>query len=126
MSVSPADFLDSAVQLATENCEMAKRNSLSRAYYAAFHRAKQEFPFTPPKGMSTHSPYFKHLLEFPENSPQRVTGMKLKTMHARRVVADYRIEYALQKSIAAIQLDAANQIFSLLDGSEGKHAALEG
>lgn len=123
MSVQPNAFLESAKALISENTEIAKRNSVSRAYYAAFHRAQITYPFVPPRGKSTHKSYFEHLELFPPGSVERVLGVKLKTMHGRRVIADYKLRAEIPISMPAMQIIAAEDVYELLKSSASSTSA---
>lgn len=118
MSVRPSDFLDSAKLLAQGNCEIDKRNAISRAYYAAYHRAKTVYPFRPAKGQTSHKSFFDHLMKSQLKYPARLVGSRLKTMHVHRVTADYFIQEEIFSSILNIQLDGAEEIIALLDAFE--------
>ena len=117
MSVSPADFMDSASALSLGADEMAQRNALSRAYYAAFHRAAVSYPPEENRrgGTGMHRNYLDQLQNHQAGSKERIVGAKLTQLYQRRVLADYRLQNSLQTDAVARQLDTAKQIFSLLD-----------
>lgn len=116
MSVTPADFLACAEAHAQHNDEMSKRNAISRAYYAAFHKAQEKFPLpkTTNMGMGIHSSYIDNLIETDKNSESRRIGLKLKTLHSRRARADYNITQDLPTADTAMQIAAAKELFTFL------------
>lgn len=116
MSVSPADFLDSARALATGPGEISKRNAISRAYYAAYHLACKVFPPVrdDDERSGMHRGYLDQLQNHPPGSAQRVAGVKLATLYQRRIIADYRLADSLSADAVARQMDGVSQVFNLL------------
>lgn len=113
MSVTPKDFLDSASSLVAQGIidEITQRNVVSRAYYAAFHRSC-EFVEPAYSSSSLHKSYINQLnrgglLE------RQISGI-LKRMHGRRVTADYHLDENLKKDAVALQILAANELFTKL------------
>ncbi len=122
MSVSPSDFLASADSLAAsgDKSEMTKRNVLSRAYYAAFHRAQEFAPAERNTGggeLGMHRRYFDQLLQNKKGSIERKIGEKLKSMYSRRLLADYHLHEDIAIDDVPVQLYSSRALFQLLDKS---------
>ncbi len=117
MSVNPSDFIESARTLSAVRDEMSQRNSLSRAYYAAYHRTREVFEpeIGRNDGMGMHRSYLDQLQCHNTDSTERIVGYKLAQLYQRRIVADYRLGDSLRQDAVARQLDTAAQIFNLLD-----------
>lgn len=112
MSVTPSDFLKSAANMNTVGCdEMAKRNVISRLYYAAYHRSCE---FIKPAycQSSMHRSYIDQLNK--GGHLERQISGSLKRMHARRIIADYRLNEDLKKDSVTLQSLAANELFTKL------------
>lgn len=124
MSVLPTDFLESALAMSLSQDEMAVRNAISRAYYAAYHQAQVKFPsdreFMRGSRIGFHMAYIEQLMREPPGSAARFTAVKLSVMKARRAKADYELGVDLSKRDFTMQLVAANEVFDLLQSSEQK------
>jgi uncharacterized protein (UPF0332 family) len=117
MSVTPDDFLESARSLAAENDEMARRNALSRAYYAAFHRIVAtirpvENDDTSKSGM--HRRFINQLMSCDSGTSERLLGVKLQTLYSRRITADYRLGDDILPAKVAQQISCAREIFNIV------------
>lgn len=119
MSVSPKDFLSSAREWLESQTEMAARNSVSRAYYAAFHQSQLAFPpsdeVEKQRETGMHRSYIDQLLKAQTNSAQRWVGVKLGAMKSRRVLADYRIDSDFPGAKVAMQMDDADKVIRCLE-----------
>lgn len=120
MSVSPSDFLQCAETLAVsgDKNEMMQRNILSRAYYAAYHRACEFVPFKnsdKSRDSGMHRSYFEQLLQNKNGTIERKIGEKLKSMYSRRILADYRLKEDIRPDQIAVQLHSARALFKLLE-----------
>lgn len=118
MSVTPDDFLNHASELINpESDEITHRNVISRAYYAAYHRAcvfiQPEWQMFADGGM--HKRYIEQLNKGGTNSIERKIGGKIKSMYGRRISADYRLMDNVQYSNAVIQINAAKELFSIIN-----------
>ena len=129
MSISAADFLASAKQLlldAEQQGEVAIRNAMSRAYYAAFHQARSVFPvdsgFARNAGTGMHEAYIDQLMRSNPGTTERHTAVKLKGMKGRRGNADYRLGDDLPAYHAVMQVKAAEDVFQLLDEASKSRA----
>lgn len=120
MSVTPQDFLTSAIELSISgHDEIIQRNAISRAYYAAYHRACEFIrPVESDENVGVHKRYVNQLMKGENGSIERRIGGKIKSMFARRRVADYRITESIEGNAVAIQLSAAQELFNTIDSSE--------
>jgi len=118
MSVSPSDFFQSAKELASNVDEISRRNSVSRAYYAAYHHMSSIIPYDGDsvngRNAGMHRSYINQLMEANQDSVERKAGVKLQSLHARRVKADYRICDNLDARMVSMQIDGVNFIFNLV------------
>lgn len=118
MSVTPADILASAKELNTGTSEVAARNAMSRAYYAAFHQARLLLPpeeLDPNCRTGMHRQYIDQLMQADPGSCERKVAVKLSTLHGKRSRADYRLNEDIPGYFAAMQISAAEEVFQLLD-----------
>lgn len=119
MPVSPSDFLESAAAIiAADTSEISIRNSLSRAYYGAFHCASEAFPVeTLPasdedaENAGMHKKYINRLLQ--GNKIEREAGVKLGALHSRRIKADYKLTISVPVRDVAMQIDGTKILFSI-------------
>lgn len=119
MSVCPADFLESAKTLAMDKSEIAKRNALSRSYYAAYHLSKTLFPLA--RGVAVkgiHKTYIDFLKNHSPGSIERKLGLSLSTLYARRIRADYRLDDPIGPTEVALQISATVDLFNKLATAE--------
>ena len=116
MSVSPDCFLNFSKTALNEIDEFSKRNSLSRAYYAAYHLAKSHFPtiLIEDANVGMHKSFIEALMKCPQDSLERKIGMQLHTLHIRRIKADYKIQLDIPKSDPAMQITGVEKVFKLL------------
>src|SRR4051812_32522353 len=118
MSVTPEQFIECARELAKSLDEISTRNSLSRAYYGAFHAIQSQIPPVTnhdddmPIGM--HKRYIAQLMDAPNNSPERKLGIKLNALFSRRRKADYFLSADFRSIDAALQLSVADEVITLL------------
>ena len=118
MSVKPLDFLTAAIELSTVNSEISKRNALSRAYYAAYHTAIENFPldesYTPPdKNSGVHKKYISYLMSRDTNSTERLIGIALGKLLKKRVKADYHLDANLELDDLALQIGGTKSVFKM-------------
>lgn len=116
MCVKPCDFLNSAIQLAGSGDEMSKRNALSRAYYAAYHHAIE---ICDPVGedeearTGMHRRFIEGLVQSDPGTLNRRVGVKLNTLYAKRIKADYRLTDEIVASQVALQINDARAVLAL-------------
>lgn len=117
MSVTPDDFLNNASGMEKpDSDEMTRRNVISRAYYAAYHRAC-EFIKPEPRmfgDVGMHKQYIAQLNQGKSGSIERKISGKIKSMYERRLIADYHIRENVQNLDASIQISAAKELFSII------------
>lgn len=118
MSVKPLDFLTAAIELSTVNSEISKRNALSRAYYAAYHTAIENFPldesYTPPdKNSGMHKKYISYLMSRDTTSTERLIGIALGKLLKKRVKADYHLDANLELDDLALQIGGTKSVFKM-------------
>jgi uncharacterized protein (UPF0332 family) len=119
-SLNPIDFLGSAKQEITLGDEVNFRNSISRAYYAAYHHA-----LSLDKLIQNHSGIeaggvHKQFISKLYNCPSSATnfdqseivsiGILLKMSHRRRITADYKLKESVGKNVAETQLCETEEI----------------
>lgn len=124
MSVTPKDFLESAEILAKSGSdEMTQRNVLSRAYYAAYHRSCEYIkPKDSDENVGIHKRYINQLMRGENGSIDRKIGGRIKSMYLRRRFADYFLKDEIKTDAAALQLDTAKDLFSIIDKSENENS----
>lgn len=124
MSVTPSNFLDSARALAADgNDEMAKRNAISRAYYAAYHRSCAAVPPQKIAGKTgMHRSYIDQLMATAPGTIERNAAVKLSTLYSRRIKADYRLHEELPAGAVAMQISTATELFQLFNAPALKPA----
>lgn len=116
MCVKPFDFLNSAIQLAGGGDEMSKRNALSRAYYAAYHHAREICdPVDEDEEVQTgmHRRFIEGLVQSEPGTLNRILGVKLNTLYAKRIKADYRLSDEIVASQVALQINDAKTVLAL-------------
>jgi hypothetical protein len=110
------EFLTLAQALFRDRGEAAWRLAVSRAYYAAFHVARElqdDLGFAVPRGERAHG----HLWLRPSNcgdSPMATTGAALNTLRQDRNAADYDLQRPLSQANATRSVRAAEQTILLL------------
>ncbi len=120
MSATPLDFFNSAESMAAggQKDEMTLRNILSRSYYGAYHRACEfvvPSPCTERGGM--HREYIEKLMQHDKSSTERKIGEKLKSMYARRLLADYHLQENIRHDAVPVQLSSMRSLFQLIEGA---------
>lgn len=119
MSVTPQNILDSAIEMQDDASEMATRNTISRAYYAAYHLAIDVFPVDKKAAQNSqtgvHDTYITQLQKSNPDSVERFTGVKLNTLKGKRRKADYFLNDDIRPFEAAMQIKTAEELFSTLE-----------
>ncbi len=113
------DFLSLAVQLAAGTGEADWRTAASRAYYAAFHVARQllsDLGFVVPRADAAHR-YLSLRLSNCGETTLEASGRNLETLRRLRNRADYdtRPPFPSNEAEAAVRL--AENIIQVLDGA---------
>jgi len=113
------DFLTVAGGLASDSTEAAWRSAISRAYYAAFHAARElmtDLGFTVPQGDSTHA-YAWIRLQNCGDPKVRKAGSNLNVLRGQRNRADYDLHLTIRQSHAATEVQIANEVLQSLDAA---------
>ena len=115
--MNPRDFLTLATALAAGTTEAAWRSAVSRAYYAAFHAARQllrDLGFRVPRGDQAHAYLWMRLSNCGGASLQRA-GQLLNSLRTERNRADYDIDVPYPQAAAQPELGVAGQVIQTLD-----------
>ena len=113
------DFLDTARHLAGCGGEADGRSAVSRAYYAAFHVARQllaDLNFTVPRADRAHQ-YLVFRLSNCGESVVEQAGRDLETLRRLRNRADYDDAPAVTRPQAAAAVRLAEGIIQVLDAA---------
>jgi uncharacterized protein (UPF0332 family) len=106
MSVAVADILASAEVLALGNSEIDWRNSVSRSYYAAFHRARDSAHHCPDNShlrMPSHEA-LSNRYELHNKEGAKSIAIVLQLMKRARHLADYDIDQEFDRSLTVEQI----------------------
>lgn len=113
------DFLTLARQLAAGSTEASWRSAISRAYYAAFHVARnllEDLGFAVPNGDQAHA-YIYRRLQNCANAQVASAGMALDRLRSERNRADYDLHWRITQTSASSQIVAAERIILSLDAA---------
>ena len=113
------DFLSLARDLLASSTEAAWRSSVSRAYYAAFHVARElleDVGFTVPRGERAHAYLWLRLSNCGEPQVQDA-GRRLNTLRGLRNRADYDVTASLALPTADGQVRIGEDIIQVLDSA---------
>jgi len=122
MTFDWSHYFDLAVKLrgqagSSEHSDACLRSSISRAYYATFHKSRQyleaKWGVTIPKSSSAHWVILSELRSKGQHSIART----LNRMHIDRKKADYDDNVENLKSTVQATINRANHINSLLSNS---------
>jgi uncharacterized protein (UPF0332 family) len=111
------DFLALAQRLANEADQAAWRSAVSRAYYAAFHRARrlmESLGFTVPRAERAHSYLWLRLHNCGHRPVQREAA-NLNVLRGLRNQADYDLTRGFQQALAQAYVQVAAQVIQTLD-----------
>jgi uncharacterized protein (UPF0332 family) len=114
--IQPEDFLKLAEVWIHGGSEAEWRSAVSRAYYAAFHKARRlfaELGFQPPKGDQAHAYLWLRLLNCGDPQVQ-AAGSDLNSLRRDRNRADYAVDQNLSQSDGLTQVQSARQIIQVL------------
>jgi uncharacterized protein (UPF0332 family) len=119
-------FLDLADTLCTGSQESEWRSAISRAYYAAFHKARRllrDSAFTVPRVEQAHAYLWKRLSNSGHPDVSR-SGQKLNDLRSARNWADYDFDLPVTSAIAIDHVGVATEIIQLLHHLANEHAIL--
>lgn len=111
-----SDFLPLAHQLAAASSEPEWRTAISRAYYAAFHIARQlleELGFRVPWADRAHAYLTMRLNNCGDAQVQRAAS-ELHSLRSLRNQADYDLQRPIRQSVAVAQAQISQQIIQTL------------
>jgi uncharacterized protein (UPF0332 family) len=112
------DFLPLASRLAAGSTEADWRTAVSRAYYAAFHVARQllqDLRFRVPQADQAHRHLWLRLSNCGDPQVEQA-GADLNVLRRNRNRADYELNLFFRQAEAYGHLRAAEQIIQVLDG----------
>jgi uncharacterized protein (UPF0332 family) len=115
--MNPRTFLDVANTLVTGLTEAEWRSAISRAYYAAFHVARQvlrQCGFAVPRADQSHS-YLWLRLAHAGHPDVESAGNELNSLRRARNRADYDLDRPLAQVYAIDQVQLAETVIELLD-----------
>jgi len=115
-----SDFLTVARALANEKTEAAWRSSVCRAYYAAFHVARdlmRSLGFSVPQSEKAHTHLEQRLSNCGEALVERA-GAKLGSLKSKRTQADYELRLPAARQVAQSSCQTAEQIIHILTATD--------
>jgi uncharacterized protein (UPF0332 family) len=113
------EFLAVAQQLAGAGTEAEWRSAISRAYYAAFHVARElleDLHFVVPRAERAHA-YLSRRLANSGQAEIQQAGNDLNALRGDRNQADYDLHRPVTVQLAALHVLLAEQIVRLLDAA---------
>jgi uncharacterized protein (UPF0332 family) len=113
------DFLVLAQALCAQASEAAWRTAVSRAYYAAFHVARELFEglgFIVPHADRAHAYLWRRLTHCGDPRVQRA-GSDLNTLRGERNRADYDFRLSFQQGVTQALVRMAEQVIQALDAA---------
>ena len=117
--ISGREFLTLAEVWIGGATEAEWRSAVSRAYYAAFHEARQllkALGFRVPRGDQAHAYLWLRLSNCGDPQVQQA-GSDLNTLRRERNRADYDIDQTFAQPVALLQVQAARRIILNLDAA---------
>jgi uncharacterized protein (UPF0332 family) len=120
--IAGKDFLTLAETLITGAGEVEWRSAVSRAYYAAFHEARQllgSLGFVVPRGDQAHAYLWLRLSNGGELQIQ-LAGNELNRLRRERNRADYAVDQTVAHADALLQVQAARRIIQTLDAGKAE------
>ena len=116
------DYLTLAKTWITGASEAEWRSAVSRAYYAAFHEARdllRDLGFASPRGDQAHA-YLWLRLSNCGNAQVQLAGSDLNTLRRERNRADYDLDRTMGHADALLQVQAAERIIQILDTADSE------
>jgi uncharacterized protein (UPF0332 family) len=114
------DYLTLAETLVGGSVEAEWRSAVSRAYYAAFHVARNSLracSFTVPRAEKAHT-YLVYRLSNSGHADTEVAGRKLDLLRTWRNEADYDFDGTLDQGDAATYVAKAKEVIQALRAAE--------
>jgi uncharacterized protein (UPF0332 family) len=116
------DFLTVAKGLLLGTTEASWRSAVSRAYYSAFHVARQlleQVGFAVPRADRAHSHLWLRLSNCGDPTIQ-LAGRELNNLRGLRNRADYEVDRPMSKDEAAGQVGVAEKIIEYLETAKAE------
>jgi uncharacterized protein (UPF0332 family) len=113
------DFLALAQRLVSESAEVSWRSAVSRAYYAAFHVARElleDIGFVVARADRAHAYLWRRLSNCGDPKVQ-AAGQQLNDLRGDRNEADYNLRLSLAQTVANGQVRAAQRIIDILEAA---------
>jgi uncharacterized protein (UPF0332 family) len=113
------EFLTVAQQLAGASTEAEWRSAISRAYYAAFHVARElleDLRFAVPRADRAHA-YLSRRLANCGHARTQQAGTDLNALRGDRNQADYDLHRPVTAQLATLHVRLAEQIVRFLDAA---------
>jgi uncharacterized protein (UPF0332 family) len=113
------EFLTVAQQLAGTSTEAQWRSAISRAYYAAFHVARElleDLRFVVPRADRAHTYLSRRLANCGHTQAQQA-GTNLNALRGDRNQADYDLHRSVTAELAALHVRLTEQIVRFLDAA---------
>ncbi len=111
------DFLEVAEDLMQATTEAAWRSAVSRAYYSAFHKARDllgDLGFAVPRADQAHAYLWLRLANCGDPGVQ-VAGSELNRLRRERNRADYEKAYMASQADCLYQVQSARRVLQTLD-----------
>ena len=129
MAVTAQHFLDSATEIIGRySCEMDARNAASRAYYCAYHLAREAEQYLPVID-GAHGKHETLILRFERVTPPnaasrdcRLVAQLLRQIRKIRVEADYELARTFRRSDAEVALALFPRIADIIGEAKGELA----
>jgi uncharacterized protein (UPF0332 family) len=115
--MKPQEFLEVADEWVAGIREAEWRSAVTRAYYAAFHVARdllQRCGFVVPQGEQAHA-YLWLSLSNSNHPDVKLAGGDLNYLRSLRNRADYDLDQPFPHTVAVGQVQAADEIIKLFD-----------
>lgn len=118
MPITPDDFIKLAKELEKSDQEVAWRASASRAYYGAFHAAREAAPESIRNTRKdAHEKLISWLTGHKKNEWRTVVGVILQQIRDYRKKADYKISENFPKGNAGIAVHLAEKMRKIISDS---------
>ena len=136
MPIDSSDLIQLANELAPGGSEVRHRASISRAYYASFHRC-QEWELKLPLAGDDNHVHGSHerliaRLRHPHQACDariadfsRGLGARLETQKGHRAFADYKVDRQLPRHLVAEQLKLTEEVLEMCDDCHPRHGPIQ-
>src|SRR5207247_11355215 len=95
------------------------RSAISRAYYAAFHAARQfmeDLSFLVPRGEQAHAYLWLRLSNCGDHQLQ-IAGSRLNVLRSQRNRSDYELSINVHQASGLVQVQVAAEIVQIIEGT---------